>query len=79
MPTTSDPMNPNESKPYVQSPEGVRPSMRADNPKLPNPVTPSASNESAPQPRLADPTNSSGMGATGGATKRSGTYDSDRR
>ena len=60
IPTARDPMNPNESRPFVQTPEGVRPMVRGDNPNLPNPVTPSAANESAPQ-RLADPTNSSGM------------------
>ena len=40
---------------------------RGDNPNLPNPVTPSAANESAPQPQTArsDPTNSSGMEAVG--------------
>ena len=36
---------------------------RGDNPNLPNPVTPSAANEGAPQPQgtLRDPTNKSGM------------------
>jgi hypothetical protein len=36
---------------------------RGDNPNLPNPVTPSAANEGAPQPQgtLRDPTNQSGM------------------
>ena len=36
---------------------------RGDNPNLPNPVTPQAANESAPQPQgaLADPTNRTGM------------------
>jgi hypothetical protein len=53
-------MNPNEAKPFVQQPEGVRPLVRGDNPNLPKPVTPSAANESAPQPR-ADQTNTTGM------------------
>jgi hypothetical protein len=67
IPRSYNPMNPNEAKPFVQSPEGVRPQLRADNPNLPNPQTPSAANESAPQPMLADPTNASGMeGAVGG-------------
>lgn len=34
---------------------------RGDNRRLPNPVTPSAGNESAPQPQR-DPTNTTGMG-----------------
>ena len=40
---------------------------RGDNPNLPNPVTPHAANESAPQPQgaMRDPTNSSGMGGSG--------------
>ena len=85
IPRASDPMNPNESKPYVQTPEGVRPMIRGDNRILPNPVTPSAANESAPQPRLAEPTNSTGMaggaavGATSGDTNRSGMYESGDR
>ena len=85
IPRASDPMNPNESKPFVQAPEGVRPMMRGDNRNLPNPMTPSAANESAPQPRLAEPTNSTGMqgraavGATRGDTNRSGMYDSGDR
>ena len=45
---------------------------RGDNPNLPNPVTPSAANEGAPQPQgtLRDPTNQSGMqrGGSTGAT-----------
>ena len=36
---------------------------RGDNPRLPNPVTPSASNESAPQPQR-DQTNTTGMGGS---------------
>ena len=92
IPTARDPMNPNESRPFVQTPEGVRPMVRGDNPNLPNPVTPSAANESAPQPRLAEPTNSSGMegraarverpvavGATAGDANRSGMYESGDR
>jgi hypothetical protein len=61
IPSTSNPQNPNEAKPFVQQPEGVRPLVRSDNPNLPKPVTPSAANESAPQPELRDPTNMSGM------------------
>src|SRR5215207_7792994 len=61
IPRSYDPMNPNESKPFVQQPEGVRPLVRGDNPNLPNPVTPSAANESAPQRMLSDPTNTTGM------------------
>ena len=84
IPRANDPMNPNESRPFVQSPEGVRP-LAGDNPRMPNPQTPSAANESAPQPRLVEPTNRSGMegGAAVGATavdaNRSGTYDSGDR
>ena len=67
IPRSSNPMNPNEARPFVQQPEGVRPLVRGDNPNLPNPQTPSAANESAPQPMLADPTNATGMeGAVGG-------------
>ena len=65
IPRADNPQNPNESKPFVQQPEGVRPLTRGDNPNLPNPVTPQAANESAPQPNLNDPTNSSGMGVGG--------------
>jgi hypothetical protein len=61
IPSTANPQNPNESKPFVQQPEGVRPLVRGDNPNLPNPVTPRAANESAPQPTLRDPTNTTGM------------------
>lgn len=61
IPRTYNPMDPNESKPFVQQPEGVRPLVRGDNPNLPNPQTPSAANESAPQPLLTDPTNTTGM------------------
>jgi hypothetical protein len=60
IPRSENPMNPNEAKPFVQQPEGVRPLVRGDNPNLPKPVTPSAANESAPQPR-ADQTNTTGM------------------
>jgi hypothetical protein len=62
IPRSFDPMNPNESKPFVQQPEGVRPLVRGDNPNLPNAVTPAAANESAPQRMLTDPTNTTGMG-----------------
>jgi hypothetical protein len=61
IPRSSNPMDPNESKPFVQQPEGVRPLVRGDNPNLPNPQTPSAANESAPQPTLVEPTNTTGM------------------
>lgn len=61
IPRSSNPMNPNESRPFVQQPEGVRPLVRGDNPNLPNPVTPSAANESAPSAAV-DPTNTTGMG-----------------
>jgi hypothetical protein len=60
------------------TPSDRAPAVRGDNPNLPNPVTPSAANESAPQPRVKEPTNASGMegraptGATAGETKRSG-------
>ena len=104
IPRADNPQNPNESRPFVQQPEGVRPlvgaqpaypapaapqaygpgyapppqypipeprpMMRGDNPNLPNPVTPSAANESAPQPNLREPTNTTGMeGAPVGATR----------
>jgi hypothetical protein len=50
--------------------QGPRPMVRGDNPNLPNPVTPSAANESAPQPTLREPTNMTGMeGAPVGATR----------
>jgi hypothetical protein len=82
IPSINQPMNPNESNPTVQAPESVG-IVRGDNKRLPNPVTPSAANESAPQPKgLADPTNRSGMegraamGATGADTSRSGVYES---
>jgi hypothetical protein len=61
IPRADNAQNPNESKPFVQQPEGVRPLVRGDNPNLPNPVTPSAANESAPQPTLREPTNTTGM------------------
>jgi hypothetical protein len=48
IPTVANPMNPNEARPFVQVPEGVRPAMRADNPALPNPRTPATVSESAP-------------------------------
>ena len=56
IPRVQNPMNPNESKPFVQVPEGVRPLVRGDNPNLPSPTTPTAANESSPAP-LTDPTN----------------------
>lgn len=61
IPRSNNPQNPNESKPFVQQPEGVRPLVRGDNPNLPNPVTPQAANESAPQPVMREPTNMTGM------------------
>jgi hypothetical protein len=64
IPRSTNPMNPNEARPFVQQPEGVRPQMRSDNPNLPSPRTPSAANESAPQP-LQDPTNTTGMEGSG--------------
>ena len=71
IPSSANPMNPNEARPFVQQPEGVRPLVRGDNPNLPNPVTPSAGNESAAQPKLREPTNMTGMeGQSGvGATR----------
>ena len=66
IPSTNNPQNPNESRPFVQQPEGVRPQVRGDNPNLPNPVTPRAANESAAQPALRDPTNSTGMDGRSG-------------
>ena len=69
IPRSNDPMNPNEARPFVQQPEGVRPLVRGDNPNLPNPQTPSAANESSPRP-LNEPTNTTGMeGAPVGATR----------
>ena len=43
--------------------EPVTVAPRGDNPNLPNPVTPGAANESAPQPQgsMRDPTNTTGM------------------
>jgi hypothetical protein len=82
IPSINQPMNPNESNPTVWAPESVG-TVRGDNKRLPNPVTPSAANESAPQPKgLVDPTNRSGMegraamGATSADTTRSGVYES---
>jgi hypothetical protein len=105
IPRADNPQNPNEARPFVQQPEGVRPLVRGepvypapvppqaygpayrpapapypvegprpivrgDNPNLPNPVTPSAANESAPQPVMREPTNTTGMeGAPVGATR----------
>jgi hypothetical protein len=55
------PTSPNESSARVREPRD--PIGRGDNPNLPNPVTPSAANESAPQPRSAkeEPTNQPGI------------------
>jgi hypothetical protein len=55
-------MNPNESNPASTHPDRMYIAPRGDNPNLPNPVTPSAANESAPQPQgtFRDPTNSPG-------------------
>ena len=64
IPRGTDPMNPNESRPFAQQPEGVHPLMRGDNLSLPSPRTPSAANETAPQP-LRDQTNTTGMEGTG--------------
>ena len=44
------PTSPNESKALPMR-EPQDPVARGDNPNLPNPVTPSAANESAPQPQ----------------------------
>ena len=44
------PTSPNESKALPMR-EPQDPIARGDNPNLPNPVTPSAANESAPQPQ----------------------------
>jgi hypothetical protein len=82
IPSINQPMNPNDSNPSVRAPESVG-TVRGDNKRLPNPVTPSAANESAPQPRgLSDPTNMSGMegraamGATSTDASRIGVYES---
>ena len=67
--TSNTPMSPNESKPSIPRPEPFVAAPRGDNPNLPNPVTPSAANESAAQPKLKEPTNMTGMegrGAVGG-------------
>ena len=50
--------------------EPITVAPRGDNPNLPNPVTPQAANESAPQPRgaLREPTNTTGM-PQGGSTR----------
>ena len=56
------PTSPNESNPTLLR-ERQDPIARGDNPNLPNPVTPSGANESAPQPRTTvyDPTNQPGI------------------
>jgi hypothetical protein len=62
MPTLDNRSNPSESKASTERQvDGTRLAPRADNPNLPNPVTPSAANESAAQPLMRDPTNASGM------------------
>ena len=65
------PTSPNESKALpIRDPRD--PIARGDNPNLPNPVTPSAANESAPQPRSAvsEPTNQPGIpGYPAGGTR----------
>jgi hypothetical protein len=56
------PSSPNESRSSpVREPQD--PIARGDNPRLPNPVTPSGANESAPQPKTTvyDPTNQPGI------------------
>jgi hypothetical protein len=56
------PTSPNESKALpIREPQD--PVARGDNPNLPNPVTPSAANESAPQPKSLnnEPTNQPGI------------------
>ena len=66
------PTSPNESAPNPRSEApAAPPSARGDNPNLPNPVTPQAANESAPQPQatVRNPTNSSGMGNPAGGTR----------
>ena len=58
------PASPNESRSLpIREPQD--PIARGDNPNLPNPVTPSGANESAPQPRTTvyDPTNQPGLSA----------------
>jgi hypothetical protein len=56
------PASPSESRSLpIREPQD--PIARGDNPNLPNPVTPSGANESAPQPRTTvyDPTNQPGI------------------
>ena len=62
MPRDARPSSVNESDPSKLR-EHQAPFARSDNPNLPNPVTPSAANESAPQPQTAkqDPTNQPGI------------------
>ena len=58
------PASPSESRSLpIREPQD--PIARGNNPNLPNPVTPSGANESAPQPRTTvyDPTNQPGIGA----------------
>ena len=57
--------------PMAQPMHGATPLPRGDNPSLPNPVTPSAANESRPMSALGDPTNMTGFEGHGpvGATR----------
>ena len=71
LPRGTYPMSPNETNPQ-STPEYQAPLMsRGDNPNLPNPVTPSAANESAPQPQgtLQDQTNQPGIPRGIGSTR----------
>lgn len=80
--TTNTPMSPSESKSSIPTAEAFRPAPRANNPNLPNPVTPSAANESAPQPVVVEPTNKTGMEGRGAAAadmQRRGAMDSGAR
>ena len=62
MPRDASPTGVSESNPTIKR-EYQAPPARSDNPNLPNPVTPSAANESAPQPQAAksEPTNQPGI------------------
>ncbi len=64
IPRGTNPMNPNESRPFAQQPEAVRIQARGDNLNMPNPTTPSGANESAAR-TLMDQTNTTGMGGYG--------------
>jgi hypothetical protein len=61
-PRAGNPMSPSESHPAMVR-ESQPPITRGDNRNLPNPATPSAANESAPQPQatVREPTNATGM------------------